>query len=216
MYIENTKVFGFESAIFGMRNPLNSWYKSDSDIRIREMTATNPEGFVLGTNDLQLAQRLILAGNEHGKFLRQIQVWCDIEMPRYWWSEFDTYHYNTKNSCSTMHKLFQKEKPITIDMFYCETEYEKLKTYERVVDLNHLRSLWLNATTQEEKDSYLVTAKRILPENFLQMRTVNTNYGELRNIHHQREHHRLKREWQEVFCEWVKSLPYANELIIVK
>lgn len=206
MKIKTLEVSGFSSAIKGMRNPMNSWYLSDSK--------SSSEGFILGEKDKELAQRLIKAGGEHRKFLRQIQVWADVDMPRYWWSEFDTYHFNTKNSCSTMHKLLQKEELITKSQFiYCEED-------EDIVDivisrLNQIREEWLFVKTKEEKNRCLVRAKRLLMEGFLQLRTINTNYEELRNIYNQRKHHRLKEEWQEVFCKWVESLPYAQDLILI-
>ena len=136
MKIEKTQVFGFESALRGMRNPKNSWGKIDSKLfdsfNPKEIInhkffnegikLSNKEGFLIGDNDLKLAQTLIKAGNEHMKFMRQIQVWADITMPRYWWSEFDTYKVGTSaNSTSTMHKLFNKQSEITLNLFeYCD------------------------------------------------------------------------------------------------
>ena len=197
MGIDKTYVYGFEPAILGMRNPMNSWNLSDS------------KGEKIGPKDMELAKKLIKAGPEHCKFLRMIQVWTDIEMPRYWWSEFDTYHHNTKNSCSTMHKLFTKQGYITKDMFaFCEEDEEKIETI--IQWLNEMQNEWDIAETQKEKDYILLRAKRILPEGFFQLRTVNTNYAELRNIYHQRKNHRLKEEWQGTFCEWVQTLPYAE------
>lgn len=216
MIIDNTEVYGFEAAIRGMRNPLNSWSKSDS-LYFDNMFENEPikylEGIIIGSNDLDLAQRLIKAGTEHSKFLRFITVWADIDMPRYWWSEFDTYHYNSKNSCSTMHKLLNKETPIELGMFvYCKEDLDILKNV--ISKLNNIREQFINSNNQKEKDYLLLRAKRLLPEGLLQRRTVITNYAELRNIYHQRKKHRLKEEWQSTFCEWVSTLPYANELII--
>ena len=142
MKIEKTQVFGFESALRGMRNPKNSWSKIDSILldsfnpkknishKFYEegIKFSNKEGFLIGDNDLKLAQTLIKAGNEHMKFMRQIQVWTDITMPRYWWSEFDTYKVGTSaNSTSTMHKLFNKQSEVTLDLFeYCDYNKHKI------------------------------------------------------------------------------------------
>ena len=228
MKIENTEVFGFRSALRGMRNPKNSWDKIDS-IKIDNFNPTremvdhkfkkegynkyNCEGFLIGDNDLQLAQTLIKAGNEHMKFMRQIQVWADITMPRYWWSEYDTYKVGTSaNSTSTMHKLFNKQSEITLDLFeYCD--YNKHIIMNIIDELNLLRDKYFETSTQSEKDEILKIAKQILPEGYLNMRTVNVNYAVLRNIIQQRKYHRLKKEWQDIFCKWVTTLPYAKELI---
>ena len=205
MKITTIEVAGFESALKGMRNPMDSWDLSDSQF--------GDWGFCIGEKDMKLAQNLILAGTEHSKFMRQIQVWADVDMPRYWWSEADTYGFGSKNSCSTMHKLLNNKSPITIDMFeYCG---EDLDIMEFVVDrLEFLRKKFLSAENQIEKDRCLLRAKRLLSEGFLQLRTWNTNYAELRNMYFQRKNHRLKEEWQDVFCKWVETLPYAKELII--
>lgn len=211
MEISKTEVYGFESALRGMRNPKNSWKLNDSYecFGYDERTDMCGLGVVIGENDLKLARELINAGTEHCKFLRQIQVWADFDMPRYWWSEFDTYKFNTKNSCSTMHKLFNNEKEIKIgDFVFCEEDIDILELV--VKRLNELRELYLAS-----KDTYyLVRGKRLLCEGFYQLRTVNLNYAEIRSIYHQRKHHRLKEEWLYVFCDWVENLPYAKELII--
>ncbi len=204
MKFSNTRVMGFESAIHGMRNPLNSWDKTDS--------ITLNGKYLLGINDRFLAQRLIKSGPEHCKFLRMIHVQTDVNMPRYWWSELDTYRFGTKNSCSTMHKLLNNNNQITMDMFVICEEDEDL--WESVVErLESLRQEYKASETNEEKSRLLIRAKRILPEGFLQLRTWDTNYAELRNIYFQRKNHRLKEEWQDVFCNWVKTLPYFEELI---
>lgn len=205
MKITTLEVAGFMPALKGMRNPKNSWHLNDSSQRNRAVN--------LGPNDKKLCQTLILGGTEHRKYLRQIQVWADMDMPRYWWSEMDTYHHNTKNSCSTMHKLFERGKPIDLEQFiYC---VEDRSIVEMVIDrLNWIRVQWEEEYTQSVKDYYLLRAKRLLPEGFLQLRTVSTNYEELRNIYFQRKHHRLKEEWAETFCVWVETLPYAEQLIL--
>lgn len=203
MKINTLQVAGLEQACFSMRNPLNSWHLSDS-------YKDENDCYVLGEKDLNLMSRLINGGTEHCKFLRQIRVWANVDMPRYWWSEYDTYKIGTNaNSCSTMHKLLNNQKPITLDMFtYCDEDVDILKTI--VERLESLRIKYL-----ETKDvRLLVRAKRILPEGFLQFRTVDLSYANIRNMYHQRKNHRLKEEWVDIFCTWVETLPYAKELII--
>lgn len=211
MEIKTLEVAGIESALKGMRNPMNSWELSDSCCAYYGF-CNSEKKYIIGEKDINLAQNLIKAGSEHCKFLRQIQVWVDMDMPRYWWSEMDTYKYNTKNSCSTMHKLLNKKTPITLDMFVvCP---EDIDIAEIVIKrLNDIREIWINSTTQKEKDYCLLRAKRLLMEGLLQLRTVNTNYAELRNIWLQRKNHRLKEEWVVCFCNWISTLPYAKELI---
>jgi predicted lipase len=169
---------------------------------------------MIGDKDLALAQKLITAGSEHGKLLRMIHVQADFDMPRYWWSEFDTYHFNTKNSCSTMHKLLNNKNPITAENFVTCEEDETLNNLI-LQRLESLRILYMYAKSNEIKERLLVRAKRILPEGFLQLRTVDTNYAELRQIYFQRHDHRLKEEWG-IFCNWVKTLPYGEQLITYK
>lgn len=207
MKFENTEVFGFEGAVRGMRNPLNSWGRMDS--KSNELTGE----FEIGSNDLQLMQALIRGGGEHRKFMRMIHVQVDVTMPRYFWSELDTYHFGTKNSCSTMHKLLNTNEPISKELFvYCEEDEDFLNTI--ICRLEGLRSEYRRAeTSQANKDRLLLRAKRLLPEGFLQKRTWDTNYEEIRNIYYQRRGHRLKEEWQDTFCSWVESLPYFTELI---
>lgn len=169
--------------------------------------------FYIGENDLDLAQRLLSSKHEcDSKFMRMIHVQADVDMPRYWWSEEDTYHFNAKNSCSTMHKLLNNVNPITKDLFvYCE---EDLDIVEMVIDrLEFLRQQYKNTKDYNEQTRLLVRAKRLLMEGFLQMRTLDTTYAELRHEYFQRRNHRLKDEWQDTFCKWIESLPYAKELI---
>lgn len=231
MKFENTDVWGFKHALRGMRNPKNSWDKSDSGTNYDCINGCREDcphlnmdcdeeycdEFRIGQNDMKLAQTLIKAGSEHCKFMRMIHVAVDINMPRYWWSEADTYHFNTKNSCSTMHKLLNNDEPITLDMFViCE---EDILWWNFTI--NRLESLRLEykeiqRTTKdnEKMNRLLIRAKRMLPEGFEQMRTWDTNYAEIRNMYFQRRHHRLKEEWVDTFCKWVESLPYAKELIM--
>ena len=215
MKIINTEVYGIYAAMRGMRNPMNSWHLQDSikydDTIYYEDLSMISENCMIGEKDLDLAQRLIKAGTEHCKFLRQIQVWADFNMPLYWWSEFDTYKFNTKNSCSTMHKLLNPKKEIELSDFTYDKDQENM--LQAVINvLNGYRKCYLLS-----KDyNYVIKAKRLLPTSYKQLRTVNTNYAELRNIYFQRKNHRLKEEWQDVFCKWVESLPYAKELILYK
>ena len=225
MKITNTEVYGFEASLRGMRNPMDSWHLQDSrylyDYDLEELKTIGDElqwhphiddftsgTFIIGSKDMDLAKRLIKAGNEHCKFLRQIQVWADFDMPLYWWSEFDTYKFNTKNSCSTMHKLFNAKKGIELTDFVFSEE-EKPTLIFIISELNSLREKYL----QTKDVNYLIRGKRLLPASFKQKRTVNTNYAELMNIYIQRKNHRLKEEWQEVFCKWCESLPYFIEFI---
>ena len=215
MKIENTEVYGFKASFRGMRNPKNSWNLSDSyKGLLLNSPNINIEEFIMGDKDLKLAQTLIKAGTEHCKFFRQIQVWCDITAPRYWWSEFDTYKIGTSaNSTSTMHKLFDKNTEISLDMFEYHVEAEKQSISYAIKGLNYLRDVYFEVQDQKSKDSVLASAKRILPESYINTRTVNMNYSTIRNILLQRRHHRLKLEWQEIFCKWITTLPYALELI---
>ena len=210
MKITNVEVYGFIPALRGMRSPLNSWHLQDS-VPYYCMPDILWDATLIGERDLDLAKRLIKAGNEHCKFLRQIQVWADFEMPLYWWSEFDTYKFNTKNSCSTMHKLFNAKKEIELDDFvYSKEDIDTLNFI--IMELNSLRKRYL-----ETKDfSYVIRGKRLLPTSFKQKRTVNTNYAELINIYNQRKNHRLKEEWQDVFCKWCEELPYFKEFLEAK
>ena len=205
MEFTRTEVFNLDGAIRGMRNPMDSWSKSDS------YWMKGYQTYFIGENDLKLAQQLIKAGNEHRKFLRQIFVSTDIIAPRYWWSEFDTYKINTvSNSCSTMHKL--ASYPITLDMF--EIDPSSLTTqgisfYEIVIEyLESLRQQYNN--TKDIK--YFRAMKQALPESFKQKRTITMNYENIRNMIHSRKNHRLK-EWSTDFILWSSKLPYSEQFI---
>lgn len=198
------EVAGIKPAIMGMRNPMDSWDKSDTK-------QYSSDFITIGDADMQLAQTLIRGGSEHRKFLRQIQVWFDLTVPRYIWSEFDTYGFTVKNSCSTMHKLFRKDKLISTDQFvYNEDDQEVMDLI--VAELNTLRQWYFSGITAEEQDKILRRAKMLLPEGLLQKRTVCTNYETLRNIVHQRKNHRLP-EWHYI-CDEIGKLPYAKEFIL--
>jgi hypothetical protein len=213
MKIENTQVFGFEAAIRAMRNPLNSWAKSDSKIEgcdnplYWSKENANEERFILGENDMLLSQKLTKAGTEHCKHLRLISVWFDITAPRYFYTEFDTYKHKENVSCSTMHTLMKT--PLS------EDDFEKDNIPASLIDkINEYIKLYQQSEDTEEKREYLVACKNILPEGYLQKRTVWTTYQTLLNILHQREHHRLP-QWQ-YFCEWIVRLPYFKELTGIK
>ena len=231
MKFVNTDVWGFKHALRGMRNPMNSWEKSDSGICkggddgigcdncAIQHKCKHPydKEYKIGKNDMKLAQSLLKAGGEHSKFMRMIHVSVDTDMPRYWWSEADCYKFGSKNSCSTMHKLLNNNKPITLDMFViCEEDYDWW--VDTIGKLEKMRQEYkrIQSTTKnnEAMNRLLVRAKRMLPEGLLQLRTWDTNYAELRNMYFQRRNHRLKEEWIDTFCKWIESLPYAEELIM--
>lgn len=241
---QGTDVWGFNHAIRGMRNPMNSWAKSDSeycyalDIYCRDCEHWNhdmqtcefkyilePE-YYIGKEDMKLCQKLILGGPEHRKFLRQIMVSVDITAPLYWWKEFDTYKVGTvANSCSTMHTIHKKE--FTLDDFSCEhledlninseSKNEKEYCMHRftdtleivIIELNIARRLYLE--TNDKK--YWWQMIQLLPSSYNQRRTVTLNYENIRSMYFQRRNHKLD-EWREGFCGWVRSLPYAEELIM--
>ena len=257
MNIQNERVFNFEGALRGMRNPMNSWERSDSifgvipkhkyealatgfidamytgqEIEVPESFAENAivndyvsgdfyEYALIGPNDMNLAKKLIKAGTEHRKFLRQIMVSVDITAPLYIWKEFDTYKINvTSNSTSTMHKL--ATTPITLECFEIgdlaemdmiipivgsEITLEQAKN--AIIDIcEGLRQKYLE--TKDKK--YWKELVRWLPESWLQTRTITMNYENLRNIYHQRNGHKLS-EWHEI-CHWIELLPYAKDFII--
>ena len=209
MRFENTSVYNIYNAILGARNPMNSWNKSNS---VFNGFNGKIENTVIGKNDLALMQKLIKAGSEHRKFLRQILVSVDITAPLYWWKEFDTYKVGTvANSTSTMHKL--ADTPITLDCFemgdYCgffETPWKNL-----IALLEQCRKEY-----NETKDRrYWKELIRFLPESWLQKRTITMNYENILNMYRQRKNHKLT-EWSKSFCDWVKTLPYAEELICLE
>ena len=221
MKFSKTAVWGFDHALRGMRNPKDSHRLSDSgylpEKRLSVENGVEWVPFRIGEKDMDLAQRLIKSGGEHRKFLRMIHVSVDVDMPRYWHSEGDTYHFNTKNSESTMHKLLNNNNPITLDDFViCDEDTEWW--INTVNKLESMRKEYkkIQKTTKDSgaMTRLLVRAKRMLPEGFLQLRTLDTNYEEVRNMYFQRRNHRLKEEWIDIFCRWVESLPFAKELIL--
>lgn len=226
--LENVEVRGWEAAIRGMRNPLNSWKQSDS------LTCTNCQGcfpgqecerYISGTfigpNDLDLMKRLRNAGTDHRKFMRMITVYVDITAPLYWWKEFDTYKVGTvANSCSTMHKIAAKE--FTLEDFSCEHLIDSFGEtwdiaagdecrstplgilYTTINALNIYREKYLEAKNK----SYWWQMIQLLPSSYNQRRTVMLNYEVLANMYKSRKNHKLD-EWH-VFCDWVKTLPYSE------
>ena len=231
--LENAEVVGWEHAIRGMRNPLNSWDKSDSEF-IRDpdygcsgnCPCEDIDGrcdcCFIGPNDLDLMKRLRNAGTDHRKFMRMITVYVDITAPLYWWKEFDTYKVGTvANSCSTMHKIHEKE--FTLEDF----------SYEHLFADNDIEGMYYSSTAEEEfasadvlkvviealnnyRDMYLQTKDKkcwwqmiqLLPSSYNQKRTIMLNYEVLANIYKSRLNHKLD-EWH-TFCDWIESLPYSE------
>lgn len=215
--IENVEVYGWEAAIRGMRNPWNSWEKSDSF----EFPPEDDGTPWIGKNDLALMRKLEAAGSDHRKFMRMITVTLDITAPLYWWKEFDTYKVGTvRNSCSTMHKIHSKE--FELDDF----SHDKLcvwisenggdlhsgmkSSLEKVIkDLNYCRYNFLS--TGDKMWWWQII--QLLPSSYNQRATVQLNYEVLAKMYHSRKDHKLD-EWRE-FCRWIESLPYS-ELITGK
>lgn len=236
--IENTEVVGWEHAIRGMRNPKNSWEKSDSGIcpngtefgycylvhrKYCPRQNTDGPAFCIGPKDLDLMTRLRNAGTDHRKFMRMITVYLDITAPLYWWKEFDTYKIGTvANSCSTMHKIADKE--FTLEDFSCEhLTTQSVECLKNTIDLlNMHRSLYISKT-DKKVDRYTVMSDecytkykkdiwwqliQLLPSSYNQRRTVMLNYEVLANIYKSRRNHKLD-EWH-TFCDWIESLPYSK------
>ena len=229
---ENTEVLGWEHAIRGMRNPMNSWDKSDSGYCGRDLLRncrtcvhrntdypTCYSGFDVGPNDYDLMMRLSNAGTDHRKYMRMITVYVDVTAPMYWWKEFDTYKVGTvRNSCSTMHKIHEKE--FTLEDFSCEQLFDKYGDpsmnlnyagkYPKAVliDLIHVLNnfrWWYNETKDKK---YWYQMIQLLPSSYNQRATLMLNYEVLANIYKSRKNHKLD-EWRE-FCTWIESLPYSE------
>lgn len=230
---ENTEVTGWEHAIRGMRNPMNSWEKSDSTQKYINMGPEyltvkyfDESEFNIGPNDQKLMMTLRKAGTDHRKFMRMITVYVDITAPLYWWKEFDTYKIGTvANSCSTMHKIVAKK--FTIEDFSCEhlTKRSLMKLQNDICELNFWRDAF-NCKTDEDRaslfastdwhDTYVPTKKdcwwqmiQLLPSSYNQKRTVMLNYEVLANIYKSRKNHKLD-EWSIDFMDWIKTLPYSE------
>ena len=200
--IKEIEVMNLKNAIRGARNPMNSWAKSDSYF--------NENGeYVLGENDLSLGLRLRKAGGDHRKFMRQIFVTMDITAPMYWWKEFDTYKVGTvANSTSTMHKI--TSMPFDISHFSTDKMDKATKEFMQGI-VEYLEKLRLNFLETKDKQIWYDIIQ-LLPSSYNQMRTCTMNYENLVNIYHARKNHKLD-EWH-TFCDYVRSLPYADELII--
>lgn len=223
MRFEDTSVYNIYNAILGARNPMNSWNRSDSVFNGYDGKIENT---IIGENDIKLAQSLIKAGSEHRKFMRQIFVSVDITAPIFFFKEMDTYKVGTvANSTSTMHKL--ASTPITRDCFEMDdfNELDKLP----LIELENIRCTmsiyWefvlipmlekLRQKYNETNDKrYWKELIRLLPESWLQKRTITMNYENVLNMIHQRKNHKLT-EWSESFIEWARSLPYAGELLFL-
>ena len=223
--IENAEVIGWWAAIRGMRNPLESWNKSDTVYgtywgEVDGHKCFDDDGFTLGQNDYGLMMRLRNAGTDHRKFMRMIVVYVDITAPLYWWKEFDTYKVGTvANSCSTMHKIHAKE--FTLGDFSCEhLNKNSLRTLEYTLeDLNHWGDIYINGGTDDNYDGTFTVYEpkdknawwqmiQLLPSSYNQRRTVMLNYEVLANIYKSRKNHKLD-EWH-TFCDWIASLPYSE------
>lgn len=196
---ENTSVYGWESAIRGMRNPMNSWDKSDSIFV--------PNQKLIGDSDYNLMKQLVKAGTDHSKFMRMITVTVDITAPLYWWKEFDTYKVGTvRNSCSTMHKIHSKE--FTLDDF--SHEHLFASCLENGLDiivaiLNNCRDYYLKTKSKEGWWQLI----QLLPSSYNQRATVQLNYAVIRNMYHSRKSHKLD-EWSQGFTKWAEMLPYSG------
>lgn len=213
--IEETEIFGWEAAIRGMRNPLNSWEKSDSgcpfcdELKYCQIDGYDQCGKFLGPNDLNLMSKLAKAGPSHRKYLRMITVYVDILAPLYWWKEFDTYKVGTvANSCSTMHRLTYKE--FELDDFSHEhmNKYSLNILKEIIRQMNYCRNLYLVEKDPERKKDAWWQMIQLMPASYNQKRTVMLNYETLTNIYETRRHHKLD-EWH-VVCDWIEGLPYSE------
>ena len=227
--IENTEVMGWEHAIRGMRNPKNSWEKTDSYPAVdcgkcgkieregickkEDRDCTGFECFEVGPNDLKLMTTLRNAGTDHRKFMRMITVYLDITAPLYWWKEFDTYKVGTvANSCSTMHKIAAKE--FTLEDFSHEhLQEDSVAVLETVIHTLNVHRDWFNNKVLDDPKIDWWQMIQLLPSSYNQKRTVMLNYEVLANIYKSRRHHKLD-EWHTL-CDWIESLPYS-ELITGK
>lgn len=214
--IENTVVphdEQWKSLILGARNAMNSWDRSDSEFV--QVCGDFEWEYHIGNNDLDLMTRLSKAGTDHRKFMRMIVVYADITAPLYWWKEYDTYKVGTvANSCSTMHKIHEKE--FTLDDFSHEhLNKETMYLFEQIVNyLNISRDCYNSAKKENDKEwskDYWWQIIQLLPSSYNQKRTVMLNYEVLKNMYHSRKNHKLD-EWK-AFCDWIEKLPYAKELI---
>ena len=223
--IENVDVVGWEHAIRGMRNPMNSWDKSDSEFNVSCRVCKSEHyrnkcdnclysdgNILLGNNDFDLMKRLVKAGTDHRKFMRMIVVYADVTAPMYWWAEYDTYKVGTvRNSCSKMHKIHSKELTLgdfSMDDFYYEDDEIGMclsDMFKNVVtDCEFLRKRYVE--TGDKK--YWRGLIQLLPESYNQRATVMLNYEVLANMYHSRKNHKLN-EWH-TFCDWIETLPHSE------
>lgn len=217
--IDGTNTYGWEAAVRGMRNPMNSWAKSDSHYcwepqypgggcfgcELNSDHNCRVDKYVVGAADLDLMKRLIKSGTDHSKFLRMIGVTCDLTAPLYWWKEYDTYKVGTvANSCSTMHKIHAKK--FEREDFSTDHLIPRMKEVldVTIANLNACRGNFLE--TQDKKWWWQMI--QLLPTSYNQKRTVQLNYAVLRNIYHSRKNHKLD-EWHD-FCHWIEGLPYSE------
>lgn len=219
--IENTEAYGWEAAIRGMRNPMNSWDKSDSfkcdgvGCRFEYCPAyivddddayCSQEGtYIIGEKDLALMKKLVSVGTDHSKFMRMINVTCDIIAPLYWWKEFDTYKVGTvRNSCSTMHKIAEKE--FTLDDF--SHEQLNLDSMEMLKKTVEILNFYRNEFIETKSKNTWWQMIQLLPSSYNQRATVQLNYAVFRNMYSSRKNHKLY-EWRD-FCKWIETLPYSE------
>lgn len=217
--INGTNTYGWEAAVRGMRNPMNSWAKSDSHYcwepqypgggcfgcELNSDHNCRVDKYIVGAADLDLMKRLIKSGTDHSKFLRMIDVTCDLTAPLYWWKEYDTYKVGTvANSCSTMHKIHAKK--FEREDFSTDHLIPRMKEVldVTIANLNACRGNFLE--TQDKKWWWQMI--QLLPTSYNQKRTVQLNYAVLRNIYHSRKNHKLD-EWHD-FCHWIEGLPYSE------
>lgn len=220
--IEKTEVVGWEAAIRGMRNPMNSWEQSDSGHCQRDLardcttcvhrdtsySACTAGHFDVGPRDYDLMTRLRNAGTDHRKFMRMLIVYVDITAPLYWWKEFDTYKVGTvANSCSTMHKIADKE--LTLDDFSHEhLQEDSVAVLESVIHTMNVHRKWYNNKSLDDPKIDWWQMIQLLPSSYNQKRTVMLNYEVLANIYKSRRNHKLD-EWH-TFCDWIEGLPYSE------
>lgn len=205
---------GWEFAIRGMRNPMNSWDKNDSRWIDDDFGVWK---YQMGPNDLKLAQKLVLAGSDHSKFLRMIHIQADIIAPMYWWKEADTYKVATvRNSCSTMHKLMGRKLDESDFSFeYCYTDNDTKEEIGYLVDiLNNMRDDWLAEAGSKKKKQIWYRIIQMLPSSYNQRSTIDISYQTARNMYFARRDHKLQ-EWHQ-FIDILKTLPYAEELIMLE
>jgi hypothetical protein len=208
--IENTEVYGWEAAIRGMRNPMNSWDKSDTVLSVSYSAEDRWVYYaIVGENDLGLMKKLVAAGTDHSKFMRMINVTCDVVAPLYWWKEADTYKVGTvRDSCSTMHTIQAKE--FTLDDFSHENLLDSAiegVLWYTINALNTAREMYLRPNCTCKKEAWWQMIQ-LLPSSYNQRATLQLNYAVLRNMYHSRKNHKLD-EWRD-FCKWIEKLPYSE------